>query len=182
MGVRRVVTGHDANGRATIVSDNILNPVELSLLSGVQIFPLWGSDGPAAYDPVGALPKSFGYFPPPGGARFAITVFPPEAPPPAEVPSPEARKDFITRGVAEAEERLPKFLEFFEPDSPGYHTTDSIDFVYIATGRVQLELTSGEPVILAQGDSVVQNGTRHRWRAIGDEPVTLVAVLLGVER
>ena len=53
--------------------------------------------------------------------------------------------------------------EHQEPDDPGMHTTDTVDFDFVVSGEVYLELDDGAEVLLKPGDCVVQNGTRHRW-------------------
>jgi hypothetical protein len=45
-----------------------------------------------------------------------------------------------------------------------------------------LELDDGKTVHLRQGDCVVQNGTRHRWRNALSEPCLMAFVLLGGHR
>ena len=40
----------------------------------------------------------------------------------------------------------------------------------------------GDKVTLKQGDTFVQNGTRHRWRNAGNDPAVLFVALLGAER
>jgi len=45
-----------------------------------------------------------------------------------------------------------------------------------------LELDDGAEVLLSPGDVLVQNGTRHRWRVVGDAPATLVAFIIGARR
>ena len=62
------------------------------------------------------------------------------------------------------------------------HTTDSTDFGVLLSGNVVLELDDGAEVSLSPGDVVVQNGTRHRWRVVGDVPATLAAFLIGARR
>ena len=69
------------------------------------------------------------------------------------------------------EAKLPGLAPYMEPSNPGMHTTDTIDFEYIVTGEVWLDLDDGAAVHLRAGDTVVQNGTRHRWRNEGAEPV-----------
>ena len=59
------------------------------------------------------------------------------------------------------------------------HTTVTIDFEYVVSGRVVLELDDGASVELGPGGTVVQNGTRHAWRNPFDETATLVAALIG---
>ena len=44
MDVRRVVTGHDGDGKAVFVSDTTVAPVTLALLPGSEFHQLWGAD------------------------------------------------------------------------------------------------------------------------------------------
>ena len=77
------------------------------------------------------------------------------------------------------ERALPGMAAHMEPDTPGMHTTATIDFEYIISGRVILELDDGATRELGPGDTVVQNGTRHAWRNPFDEPCTFLVVLIG---
>jgi quercetin dioxygenase-like cupin family protein len=69
-----------------------------------------------------------------------------------------------------------------EPGNPGMHTTDTVDYCVILAGEVWLELDDGALTCLRAGDTVVQNGTRHAWRNLGDEPVTMAVVMVGAQR
>ncbi|HLM29683.1 MAG TPA: cupin domain-containing protein, partial [Acidimicrobiales bacterium] len=88
----------------------------------------------------------------------------------------------LEAGLAEVEALLPGLIGHTEPDNPGMHTTITIDFEYVLSGRVVLELDDGATVELGPGDTVVQNGTRHAWRNPFDEPATLVVVLIGATK
>ena len=59
------------------------------------------------------------------------------------------------------------------------HTTDTIDFEVVLEGTVVLELDDGAEVTLHPGDTVVQNGTRHRWKNPGDSPARLALFICG---
>lgn len=48
-----------------------------------------------------------------------------------------------------------------EPDSPGMHTSDSVDVVLLVSGQGIFELDDGAQVTRGAGDCMVQNGTRH---------------------
>ena len=61
-------------------------------------------------------------------------------------------------------------------------TTITIDFEYVISGEVWLELDDGKEVHLRAGDTVVQNGTRHAWRNKGSKPCRLVLCQIGVQR
>ena len=83
---------------------------------------------------------------------------------------------------AEYMSRLPGLAERFEPESPGMHTTDTVDYGILTEGEISLELDDGKVVALKPGDVVVQNGTRHAWRNRGTRPATLIFVLIGANR
>jgi len=57
------------------------------------------------------------------------------------------------------------------------HRSDTIDFVFVISGQLEMILEDGSTV-LGPGDTVVQRGTNHAWRVVGDEPCSLAAVLL----
>jgi quercetin dioxygenase-like cupin family protein len=84
--------------------------------------------------------------------------------------------------LKEAEEKLPGAIAHLEPDQSGMHTTDTIDFEYIVSGEVWLELDDGVEVHLRSGDTVVQNGTRHAWRNKSSKPCQMVVCLVGAHR
>lgn len=100
--------------------------------------------------------------------------------PPGElVPPPDLDTAAAT---AELERRMPGAVAAMEPDAgPGMRTTDSIDYVLVASGEITLELDD-EQAVLRAGDVVVQNGTRHAWRNCGTEPCTIVGVAIGADR
>ena len=84
--------------------------------------------------------------------------------------------------LAEMEEMLPGLMAYVEPDNPGMHTTDTIDFEVVLSGEVILELDDGAEKVLRPGDTVVQNGTRHRWTNHGSVPAVVAVLLIGARR
>jgi quercetin dioxygenase-like cupin family protein len=80
------------------------------------------------------------------------------------------------------EEKMPGLIAHMEPDSPGMHTSSTIDFEYIISGEVWLELDDGVEVHLRPGDTVVQNGTRHAWHNRGSETCLVALCLIGARR
>src|SRR5882672_854260 len=76
MQVRKVVTGHDAKGRAVIARDERIDGVPIPGLGELAF--LWGADGPATYPNAGNNPAAPGPFPPVGGVRFVIATYSPE--------------------------------------------------------------------------------------------------------
>lgn len=175
MKVRRVVTGHSPEGKAVFASDEIVPPVRLEKAQGNEFHRLWGSDERSSFPDDGSHPPAPNYFPTSEGFRFALFTVPPSSTlPPADASLEEM--------AAEAREKLPGLVEHMEADAPGMHTTDTIDFEYVISGRAVLELDDGATVELGPGDTVVQNGTRHAWRNPYDEPCRMVVVLIGADR
>jgi len=157
------------------VSDGMVEPQTMALLPGSAFHLLWGADQAPTFPDDGVEPAHPAYFPPVGGYRFGwFTV------PPAETAAPDGID--IAAGLAEVEQKLPGLMGHMEPDNPGMHTTDTIDFEVVLSGEVVLELDDGARVTLREGDTVVQNGTRHRWSNEGSVPAVLAVFLCGAHR
>lgn len=173
MDVRRVVTGHDGEGKAVVVSDEVVSPVAPTMLPGSEFHCLWGSDTRPHFPDDGARPDGHAYFPPVGGFRFHLFTIPPDggagAPPDLD----------FEAAMAEFEQKLPGLAGYMEPGEIGMHTTATIDFEVVLQGAVTLELDDGATVSLGVGDTVVQNGTRHRWSNPGSEPAVLAVFACG---
>ena len=88
----------------------------------------------------------------------------------------------VASAVAENFAHAPGLAERFEPEHPGMHTTDTVDYGIVLSGSVMLELDDGRTEVLSAGDVVIQNGTRHAWRNPGDAPATVAFVLIGATR
>lgn len=174
MDVRLVVTGHDNDGRAVFANDGLVAPITLAAMPGAEFHRLWGSDGPQTYPDAGAAPHAPAYFPAVGGFRFGLFTLPPVQE--ADYP------DDMQAAMAEVESRLPGLMAHMEIDDPGMHTTDTTDFEIVLSGQVVLELDDGAEVTLSPGDTVVQNGTRHRWRNPGTEPAVIGVAIVGAHR
>lgn len=79
MQVRRVVTGHTPDGKATIASDTKVEGTTVSLIPGWELHRLWGADERVKFPDDGS-PRSYStYFPPVGGFRFGLFTVPPGA-------------------------------------------------------------------------------------------------------
>ncbi|GAA4308563.1 cupin domain-containing protein [Actinomadura luteofluorescens] len=173
--VRRVVTGHDAQGRARVVDDRDVEPITSELMPGCAFFRLWGRDERPAFPDDGSPRPAESWYPPRDGSRFMINTVPPGEPiPPADLDTAAA--------LEELERRMPGAMAANEPGAPGMHTTDSIDYVLVVSGEATLELDDGERTVLRAGDVLVQNGTRHAWYNRGTEPCTIVGVAIGADR
>ena len=173
MQVRRVVTGHDADGKAVIASDEAVDGIRPTLLPGAEFHRLWGGDATSQFPDSGEQPDHSTYFPPVGGFRFGLFSVPPGGARRGE------RIDDLEGALAELEAAFPGLAGHMEPDAPGMHTTATIDFEVVLDGEVWLELDDGVEVHLRPGDTVVQNGTRHAWRNHGDTTARLAVFIVG---
>ncbi len=173
MDVRRVVTGHDASGKAVFVSDGPVPPITTVLAAGGEFHQLWGADEAPRFPDRGTCPPHDKYFPPVGGFRFGFFTLGP-----ADGPGVPADLD-VAAALAEMDEKLPGMTDHMEVAAPGMHTTATVDFEVILSGTVNLELDDGATVTLQPGDTVVQNGTRHRWSNPGNVPATIAVFLAG---
>ncbi|MDX1484017.1 MAG: cupin domain-containing protein [Alphaproteobacteria bacterium] len=64
---------------------------------------------------------------------------------------------------------------------PIFHRTDTLDYVLVIKGRLQMKLDNDETE-LGPGDMVVMRGTAHAWRNVGDETCIVAFVLIDSER
>jgi hypothetical protein len=147
--MKRVVTGVNAQGRSYVVSSDPLPD------TGYQ--QIWEVDPKLLGRWIAAVdPKTAAHTiePPPGSSRWVLATIPPES----------AGRD-APRGAP-----VPGL------DEHGFHTTRTVDYDLILQGPLVLLLDEGS-VALETGDLVVQQATRHAWRAPGPNPARLLAVL-----
>jgi mannose-6-phosphate isomerase-like protein (cupin superfamily) len=89
---------------------------------------------------------------------------------------------FNPTAAAEEQARIvPGIADRMELEAPGFHTTQTLDYVVVLSGMVWLVVDDGE-VQLQAGDVVVQLGSRHAWQNRTEGPATLAVVLMGAER
>jgi mannose-6-phosphate isomerase-like protein (cupin superfamily) len=175
MDIRRVVTGHDAHGKAVVVDDVLVEPVTLDALPGSEFHQLWGADAPPTFPDDGSRAKARTYFPPVGGFRFGFFTVAPDA----DAAAP-ADLDSMT-AMVQSERRLPGLAKYFDPAAPGMHTTPTIDYGVVISGQAVLELDDGAVVTLNPGDTYIQNGTRHRWSNPGEVPAVIAVTFVGAD-
>ena len=177
MQARRIVTGRDAGGKSIVVSDAAPpRTVTFKHVPGLSAALLWetppqptlGQSGDSSISARSWVPAA-------GGSNLMLVTFPPDS----VVMNPGF--DPAAAG-AEYGQLLPGLAEAFERDSPGMHTTDSVDYAVLLEGELHLELDGGALTKLSPHDVVVQNGTRHAWRNRGERPATVLFVLVGATR
>jgi hypothetical protein len=174
-GIRRVVTGVDATGKAVVVSDEVVAPKSVPLMPGSGFTQLWGTDDVVTVPSDGSEPEWTQFFPPERGFRFLIWSAPPEG------AAPTIAADELADAFAELQRTLPGLADFNEPMSP-MHTTPTVDIDVVLSGELWLELDDGSEVHLRAGDCVIQNGTRHAWHNRSDAPTTILSAIVGARR
>ena len=58
------------------------------------------------------------------------------------------------------------------------HRTETIDYIIVLSGKIDMELDKGEIVTIKQGDVMIQRGTNHAWINRYDEVCRMVFVLV----
>lgn len=169
--VRRVVTGHDGDGRAVIASDGAPpTVVAVEAVPGTVFHEVWATESvPAQVDngpdpTVGALRLA----PPQGGTRIRVVDIPPDSVQDAVTPE-EAAAAFAQIGGSDAH----------GADGPHalMHRTESVDYGIVLSGEIWLVVDDGE-TRLGPGDIVVQRGTNHAWSNRTDGTARMAFVLV----
>lgn len=157
--ITRVVTGHDAEGRAVVAE---IGPpphvAEIAAIPGTVFHEIWATAGAPAPVDNGPDPTlgPLSLPPPRHGTRIRIVDIPPDT------------EDFLRHGAARMKDA---FAQIGDPaastvaaDSPHplMHRTESVDYGVVLEGECTLVLERGE-VVLRPGHVVVQRGTNHAW-------------------
>jgi len=75
------------------------------------------------------------------------------------------------------------FIESMGPTvaPTAWHRTNTIDYEYIVSGRIDLMLDDGSAVTLEAGDVNIQLGGMHQWWNHYGEPCVFFCVMVGIE-
>jgi quercetin dioxygenase-like cupin family protein len=150
--VRRVITGHDSEGKAVIAADEELPGLGLAEDQGrtnATFFQLWAthempvdlSDEAMGDQREGSMTTILGT-----GSGSVLRI-----------------------GVLEPGTRSP------------LHRTESLDYGICLEGECDMELDGGEVVTLRAGDVVVQRGTNHVWHNRSEAPCRFAWILLDAQ-
>ena len=175
--MKRVIAGHGPSGKSVFVSEAA--PARVVDVAGIELVEIWATEAPVSLPDAAVDPEvtQESFVPSPGGTRFRLFSIDP-VDPDATMVSDDAFREQLESIKA----LMPGLGDTLEADNPGMHTTDTIDFEYVISGEVWLELDDGEEVHLKPGDTVIQNGTRHAWRNKGTEPCQMVVCIIGAHR
>ena len=168
--MRRIVTGHNEDGRSIITIDG---PPARSIGEDVGgLFELWNTDGNIidTKESLDRADQDIILSPPTGGTKFRYFQI---------NPTPEGIPIEIMQEIAaDAFEKIGAGHHRIDTSKhPAMHKTETIDYIILLKGDVTLILDEDE-VTLKPHDVVVQRGTNHAWVNNGDEPALLIAVLI----
>jgi mannose-6-phosphate isomerase-like protein (cupin superfamily) len=169
--VRRVVTSHEADGKAVVLFDGAPAKLGQQPESGIKSWLLWTTDATPAdiSGPQDRGDRTIGIPPPPGGSIFRIVEFHP-------IDDSKLPLDHMTRNIAA--DSVP--AKGWPPRHPGMHRTRSIDYAIVLSGEIDMLLDDSE-VHLKAGDVLVQQGTNHAWVNRGTEPCRIAFVLIDAQ-
>ena len=176
--IRRIVTGHDQNGRSIFVSDGVSTHTRPSPVYAKRgLTDLWRTNGTPADNSGDAdnAATEIVLTPPKSGSVFRYFQIPPDDNDPNKTPEQiqaDADKTFASMGAAHNR----------DPDArhPSMHKTDSVDYIILLEGEVTMILDEGE-VDMKPFDVVVQRGTNHAWSNRGDKIAVLAGILIDAD-
>lgn len=176
--IRRVITGHDENGKAIVVSDELAPAVRTNPLRPGHIsVDLWKTESAPAIlrrtesDPT-AGPKQI--HPPPRGTVFRISEIAPETDAIRNLDAAKAQEVFRAMGNESASTAGKGGRH------PFMHRTETLDYAVVLSGEITM-LLDDQDVVLREGDVVIQRGTNHAWSNRSDKPALMLYVLIDGE-
>jgi mannose-6-phosphate isomerase-like protein (cupin superfamily) len=172
--IRRVVTGHDADGRSTFIIDAPSPHVFSRTKGSAVVHELWETARTPA-DNRGnddAIARGHRLLPPKNGSVFRVIEYPPDAERLGAIAREHALPDDGS-GRAAASDRS-------NPRHPGFHKTASIDYAIVLSGEIYAMMDDGE-VLLKAGDVLIQRGTDHAWSNRTAEPAVVAFVLIDAD-
>jgi mannose-6-phosphate isomerase-like protein (cupin superfamily) len=165
---RRVVTGHDDNGKAIVLMDGPAPNMRQRKSGGNSLTLLWVTEE-SPVDVSGSRDRAdrqIGVPPPPNGSIFRIVEFAPAAPGAAGVDH-----DTILREMG------------LDPEKQGYarhantHRTRTVDYAIVLEGEIDMLLDDSE-VHMKAGDVMVQQATSHAWVNNSGKPCRVAFILI----
>jgi mannose-6-phosphate isomerase-like protein (cupin superfamily) len=176
--VRRVVTGHDARGKAIVISDGPAPLVHtVPERPGYCSTDIWRTSATPARIAAGAGEPTQGprrQLPEPMGTVVRINHFEPESEAIRKMDAEESRKVFASLGNSAASTFGRSGRH------PLMHRTETIDYAIVLSGEIYMILDESE-VLLKAGDVVVQCGTNHAWSNRSNGHCTMAFVLIDGE-
>lgn len=146
--VRRIITGHDANGKAVVASEERLTAVSRRIGANITGCEIWSTDRMPVDNSEAA-----------GAAQRAGFV---------------RRYNYVGTGQG----TTFRITEWAPGHARFTHRTETVDYAILLSGEIDLELENDEVVHLKPGDVVVQRGTTHTWVNRGSVPAVTAFILI----
>jgi quercetin dioxygenase-like cupin family protein len=149
--VRRIVTGHDAGGKAIVAADERLTATSRPGRGGIARCDIWSTNKmPVDNSEAAAAAQRQGFV---------------------------VRHNYVGSGQG----TVVRVVEFAPGSPKFMHRTETLDYAILLSGECDLELDDGVTVHMAAGDIAVQRGTMHAWVATGPQPAVLAFVLIDAD-
>ena len=150
--IRRIVTGHDANGKAIVASDEHMMGVSAPARPGISRCEIWSADKMPVDNSEGAAAEA---------QRKGFVV----------------RYNYVGSGQG----NVCRVVEFAPGGAKFMHRTETLDYAILLKGECDLELDDGKTIHMKQGDICVQRGTIHAWVNNGSEPCVFAFILIDAD-
>ena len=172
--IRRVVTGHNTDGKSIFVMDGPAPHVYCRTPGSAIVTELWETRSAPADNRGNAevTDHPFRLPPPKHGSVFRIIHYPPD----------KVRLAALKREDAMGEDGSGRVhaTDRSNPRHAGFHKTNSVDYAIVLSGEIYALMDEGE-VLLKAGDVLIQRGTNHAWSNRTDEPAYVAFVLVDAE-
>ena len=174
---RRIVTGHDGEGRSMILSDET-SPHVMPIMGqpNFAVTDFWKTSATPADNGAGtgrdpcATPIQVA--PPASGSVFRVVQFPPDR--------DWAAKAAAMGGAVAIDDTAKSASKGGEVRHAHMHQTRSIDYAIVLSGEIWAIVDVGETRMVA-GDVLVQRGTNHAWANRSGAPCIIAFVLIDAQ-
>ncbi len=169
--VRRIVTGHDATGKAVVLMDTAAPNAKLRTATGLTSTLVWATDETPANIAGSAdrADRESSVAPPPMGSVLRVVDFPP-VDPNAVIDNEAMKKEMGLASDAHAGPARHAMM----------HRTRSVDYAIVLEGEIDM-LLDDSSVHMKAGDVMVQQGTNHAWVNNSNANCRVAFVLIDAE-
>ena len=166
---RRVLSGTDADGRSTIIADELTTT--RTAQPGFTVMDVWQFDNlPAHVDAPDTLGEDPVLDPPKQGLVVRLASFPPDS-------------EFDAAGYAASLDAFHGSDSHDGGEGEGgvWHLTDTVDVVTVISGELYAVTETAE-TLLKSGDTFVTRGVKHIWSNRTNRPAVIVATMMAAAR
>jgi len=169
--IRRIVSGHNAQGKSVFIMDGaVAPPAGRRTSAGTSVVELWQTDSTPAdnsgsKDPTDHL---FRLPPPANGSVFRVVEYPPDKERFAAMSGQDWSADAKSQGYTR---------DAGNTRHAGFHKTDTIDYAIVIEGEIYALMDEGEKLMKA-GEVLIQRGTSHAWANRSDRPAKVAFILI----